>query len=61
MLTGNITVDQLQFAAELLPFMVGGFWISRHLHGRVDRGWLRPTVLALSATAGAVAILRAVL
>jgi len=60
-LTGNITVDQLRFAAELLPFMVGGFWISRHLHGRVDQGWLRPTVLALSATAGAVAILRAVL
>ncbi len=60
-LTGNITVDQLRFAAELLPFMVGGFWISRHLRGQIDRGWLRPTVLALSAAAGTVAILRAVL
>ena len=43
-----------------IPFMVGGFWISRHLHGRIDRGWLRPAVLALSAAAGLVAILRAV-
>jgi len=60
-LTGNITVDQLRFAAELLPFMVGGFWVSHLLRGQIDRGWLRPTVLALSAAAGTVAILRAVL
>ena len=61
LLTGNLTLDQVRFAAELIPFMVGGFWASRHLHGRIDRGWLRPTVLALSAAAGLVAILRAVL
>ncbi len=59
--TGNITLDQLVFALTLVPFMVGGLWVSRHLHGLVDAGWLRPAVLALSAVAGAIAILHAVL
>jgi uncharacterized membrane protein YfcA len=61
LITGNITLDQARFAAELIPFMVGGFLVSRDLRGRVDRGWLRTAVLALSAAAGLVAILRAVL
>src|SRR6516165_7870030 len=26
--------------------MVGGFWINSRVHGRIDRGWLRPAVLA---------------
>ena len=59
--TGTITGDQALFAATLAPFMVGGLWASRHLHPFVDSGWLRPTVLVLSAVAGAAAILRAVL
>ena len=59
--TGHITADQLLLALTLLPFMVGGLWTSRHLHGLVDAGWLRPAVLALSALAGAVAILHAAL
>jgi uncharacterized membrane protein YfcA len=59
--TGHITLDQLLLAVTLLPFMVGGLWTSRHLHGLVDAGWLRPAVLALSALAGAVAILHAAL
>ena len=57
---GTITGDQVLFALALAPFMVAGLWTSRHLHGVVDGGWLRPAVLALSAVAGAVAILRAV-
>jgi hypothetical protein len=36
--------------------MLTGFWLSRHLHGHVDRGWMRPAILALSALAGAAAI-----
>jgi uncharacterized membrane protein YfcA len=59
--TGTITGDQALFAATLVPFMVGGLWASRHLHPFVDSGWLRPSVLALSAIAGAAAIARAVL
>jgi uncharacterized protein len=60
LLIGTITGDQVLFALTLAPFMVGGLLASRHLHGVVDAGWLRPTVLALSAVAGAVAILRVV-
>jgi uncharacterized membrane protein YfcA len=60
-LTGTVSVDQLLFALTLIPFMVGGLWASRHLHPFVDQGWLRPAVLALSAIAGLVAILRVVL
>jgi uncharacterized membrane protein YfcA len=58
--TGKITVDQALFAASLAPFMVGGLWASRHFHGLVDSGWLRPALLTLSAVAGSVAILHAI-
>jgi uncharacterized membrane protein YfcA len=58
--TGKITLDQVLFALVLAPFMVGGLWASRHLHAFVDSGWLSPTLLTLSAAAGSVAILRAV-
>ncbi len=57
----TITGDQVLFALTLLPVMAAGLWISRHLHGHVDGGWLRPAMLALSAIAGTAAILRAVL
>jgi uncharacterized protein len=60
-LTGTISVDQLLFALTLIPFMLGGLWVSRHLHPLVDAGWLRPAVVALSAAAGLVAILHVVL
>ncbi len=58
--TDKITLDQAWFALSLAPFMVGGLWASRHLHGAVDSGWLRPTLLILSAAAGSIAILHAV-
>ncbi len=60
LVTGNVTTDQAVFALELSPFMVGGLLVSRQLHGIVDAGWLRPGVLALSAIAGVIAIVRAV-
>jgi hypothetical protein len=37
---------------------VVGVWTSRHLHVHVDRGWLRPAVLTLSAVAGVAALVR---
>ena len=58
--TGTITGDQVLFALALAPVMVIGVWTSRHLHGHVDDGWVRPAGLALSAVAGATAIARAV-
>jgi uncharacterized membrane protein YfcA len=59
--TGHITLDQVLLALTLVPFIAAGWWGSRHLHGVVDAGWLRPAVLALSAVAGAVAIVHAAL
>jgi uncharacterized membrane protein YfcA len=55
-LAGELHGDQALFALALLPALVLGMWISRHLHQFVDRGWLRPSVLVLSALAGAIAI-----
>ncbi|MFN8035764.1 MAG: sulfite exporter TauE/SafE family protein [Acidimicrobiia bacterium] len=53
---GKVHRDQLLFAAALAPPMATGLWASRHFHGLVDRGWMRPAILALSGTAGLVAI-----
>ncbi len=59
--TGEITVDKLLLVLALLPAMLFGAWLSKHFHGLVDKGWLRPSVLILSALAGTIAILRGVL
>ena len=59
--TGEITVDKLLLVLALLPAMLFGAWLSKHFHGLVDKGWLRPSVLVLSALAGTIAILRGVL
>jgi uncharacterized membrane protein YfcA len=52
----KVTGDHLLFALALVPFMAAGLWSSKHLHQFVDGGWLRPSVLALSAIAGVAAI-----
>jgi len=57
-IVGAITVDQVLFALALAPAMLAGLWASKHLHPFVDGGWLRPTVLTLSAVAGAAALVR---
>ena len=57
-IAGVISVDHILFALALAPAMVVGVWASRHLHGFVDGGWLRPAVLVLSAIAGIAAIIR---
>jgi len=55
---GTIHTDQVLFALALAPAMFVGFWASKHLHPFVDGGWLRPTVLTLSAVAGTAALVR---
>ncbi len=47
---------QAVFALVLLPPLALGMWLSRHLHPFVDRGWLRPAVLVVSAIAGTTAV-----
>jgi uncharacterized membrane protein YfcA len=54
--TDELGGDQVLLALAVAPFMVAGLWTSRHFHGLVDGGWLRPTVLVLSAIAGITAI-----
>jgi uncharacterized membrane protein YfcA len=55
---GTIHTDQFLFALALLPAMLLGLWLSKHLHPFVDGGWLRPAVLVLSAIAGVAALFR---
>jgi len=59
--TGAITVHKLILVAALLPAMLLGAWLSKHFHGLVDAGWLRPSVLVLSSIAGTIAIVRGLL
>ena len=56
--TGEITLDRFLLALALLPAMLLGAWASKHFHGLVDRGWLRPSVLVLSTIAGTIAVVR---
>ena len=58
---GKVASWQLLLAVALVPAMATGFWLSRHLHGHVDRGVLRPAILVMSALAGAAAIANGVL
>jgi uncharacterized protein len=53
---GKVAGWQIVLALALVPAMAAGFWLSRHLHGHVDRGWMRPAILVLSALAGTAAI-----
>jgi hypothetical protein len=48
-------------ALMLLPFMVAGFLASARLRHRLDRGWTRPAVLAVSAAAATALLVRSVL
>ena len=56
--TGAITLDRFLLAVALLPAMLFGAWASKHFHGLVDKGWLRPSVLVLSSIAGTIAVIR---
>jgi uncharacterized membrane protein YfcA len=56
---GEVAGWHLLLAATLTPGVAAGLALARLLHDRLDRGWLRPTVLAVAAVAGAVVIARA--
>jgi uncharacterized protein len=53
---GQFSDGALQAAAVLLPFMLLGFALSNPARRFLDRGWVRPAVLAL-ASGGALALL----
>ncbi len=58
---GRLDWSHAVLAAILLPAMLLGFAASRPLRPWLDRGWLRPAVLAFAALAGILAIVRGVL
>ena len=60
-IAGKVRADHLLLALELLPALAAGLFVSTRLRALLDRAWLRPTVLAFAALAGAAAVLRGLL
>jgi uncharacterized membrane protein YfcA len=58
---GRFGLTEVALAGALLPAILAGFWVSRHTAQRLDRGSLRPAVLAVSALSAAAVILKHVL
>lgn len=56
---GRFDVAALATGLALLPAVFAGFWLSGFTAQALDRSWLRPAVLAVSAVAGAGAVVRA--
>jgi uncharacterized membrane protein YfcA len=55
---GRVQLWHGVLAAEMLPGLALGLWSSRHLSRAMDRGWLRPAVLAFAGAAGAYITVR---
>ena len=57
-LSGHVETGHLWLSAWLLPGLGLGLFVATKLHAVLDKGWLRPAVLAFAAVSGAVAIVR---
>ena len=55
---GRVHGWQVVLALELIPGLLLGLWLSFRLAPVLDRGWLRPAVLALAAIAGVIIVIR---
>ncbi len=58
--SGHLGAREIVLGAGLLPAVVIGFWLSGYCVRYLDRQWLRAAVLAVSALAGLLAIVRAI-
>jgi uncharacterized protein len=58
-LVGRFGLPELMAGLALLPGVVLGFWLSNHVAGVLDRTWLPHVVLAISALAAVIVIVRA--
>jgi uncharacterized membrane protein YfcA len=58
---GRVEGWHLWLALELVPALLVGLWLSFRLSSVLDRGWLRPAVLAFAAVAGVVIVIRGLL
>lgn len=57
-LAGQIGTPQVTATLLLVPFMIVGFALSGPLRRYLDRGWMRPAVLALAAGSSLLLIVR---
>jgi hypothetical protein len=55
---GRVEGWHLKLALELVPALLAGLWLSFRLSSALDRGWLRPAVLAFAAASGVVIVIR---
>ncbi|MEA5445139.1 sulfite exporter TauE/SafE family protein [Gammaproteobacteria bacterium AB-CW1] len=56
---GRFGVEEIILGISLLPAALMGFWLSDRAAQWLDGGWLRPALLAVSALAAVMAIVRA--
>jgi hypothetical protein len=59
MLSGHFGREHALMALVLMPGAPVGFWFSHHTAGILDRGYTKPVVLALSAVAAALVVVKA--
>lgn len=57
---GQITIDQVLLGVGLAPVVVVGSIAGRRFHGLLDRGWMRPVVLAFAGVTAVAALVHAV-
>ena len=55
---GRVEAWHLSLALELVPALLLGLWLSVRLASRLDRGWLRPAVLAFASVSGVAIVAR---
>jgi len=55
---GRVEGWHVWLALELVPALLLGLWLSFRLSSVLDRGWLRPAVLAFAAVSGVVIVVR---
>lgn len=58
-LSGSATGAQFAFGGGLAPFVVGGVLLGRRAHDLLDRGWMRPAVLAFACLSAVVVLVEA--
>ncbi len=58
---GRFGVPELVMGLSLLPGVAVGFWLSGRLAAWLDRDWLRPALLGVSAVAAVAAMLSALI
>lgn len=56
LVAGQVGADQVLLGVGLTPVVVAGSVVGRRWHGALDRGWLRPAVLAFAGVAAVTAL-----